>query len=228
MTMPRIIFLIDVDNTLLDNDWVKQELDAVLRSEIGEKLTTRFWDIYEQVRKEKGVVDIPLSLTRLREQTSLTEMDELTYRHIHSIFDNFPFQQALYPQVIETLGYLRTIGTPVIVSDGDLCFQAEKIFNSSIAEAVEGRVLLYIHKQEHLPEIMHLYPADHYVMIDDKPSILADVKQALGEKVTTVFVRQGKYAHGSLPEGFSSGISVAQVSDLQRYKQEDFFQYIRN
>ncbi len=226
--MPRIVFLIDVDNTLLDNDWVKQELDAVLRSEIGEKLATRFWDIYEQVRKEKGVVDIPLSLARLREQTSSAEMDELTYRHMHSIFDNFPFQQALYPQAIETLAYLRTIGTPVIVSDGDLCFQAEKIFNSSIAEAVEGRVLLYTHKQEHLPEMMRLYPADHYVMIDDKPSILADVKQALGEKVTTVFVRQGKYAHVKLPDGFSPDISVERISDLQRYKLEDFFQCIRN
>jgi FMN phosphatase YigB (HAD superfamily) len=221
--MPRIVFLIDVDNTLLDNDWVKQELDAVLRSEIGEELTTRFWDIYEQVRKEKGVVDIPLSLIRWREQTSLAEMDELMYRHIHSIFDNFPFQQALYPQAIETLEYLRTIGTPVIVSDGDLCFQAEKIFSSSIADAVEGKVLIYIHKQEHLPEIMRLYPADHYVMIDDKPSILADVRQALGEKVTTVFVKEGKYAHAGLPEGFFPDISVEQISDLQRYKQEDFF-----
>ena len=221
--MPRIVFLIDVDNTLLDNDRVKIELDAALQSEIGEELTTRFWKLYEQVRKEKGVVDIPLSLARLREQTSLAEMDELTYRHIHSIFDNFPFQQALYPQSIETLEYLRTIGTPVIVSDGDLYFQAEKIFNSSIADAVEGKVLLYIHKQEHLPEIMHLYPADHYVIIDDKPSILADVKQALGEKVTTIFVRQGKYAHTNLPEGFSPEISVEQISDLQRYKQEEVF-----
>jgi hypothetical protein len=174
------------------------------------------------VRKEKGIVDIPLSLARLREQASPAEMDELTYRHVHSVFDNFPFQQALYPRAIETLEYLRTIGTPVIVSDGDLDFQAEKIFNSSIADAVEGKVLLYVHKQEHLPEIMRLYPADHYVIIDDKPSILADVKQALGEKVTTVFVEQGKYAHTHLPEGFAPDISIEQVADLQRYGQENF------
>jgi FMN phosphatase YigB (HAD superfamily) len=220
--MPRIVFLIDVDNTLLDNDRAKKELDSALRAEIGEKLTTRFWKIYEQVRKEKGIVDIPLSLARLREQTSPTEMDELTYRHVHSVFDHFPFQQVLYPQAIETLEYLRTIGTPVIVSDGDRDFQAEKIFTSSLADAVEGKVLIYSHKQEHLPEIIRHYPADHYVIIDDKPSILADVKQALGEKVTTVFVKQGKYAHTQFPEGFSPDITIEQIADLQRYKQEDF------
>ncbi len=220
--MPRIVFLLDVDNTLLDNDRVKEELDSALRSEIGERLADRFWQIYEHVRKEKGLVDIPLSLARLREQVSPAEMDELTYRHVHSIFDNFPFLHVLYPQAVETLEYLCTIGTPVIVSDGDLHFQAEKIFSSSIADAVEGRVLLYTHKQEHLPEIMHLYPADHYVMVDDKPSILADVKQALGEKVTTVFIEQGKYAHADLPAAFSPDISIEQIADLQRYKQEDF------
>jgi FMN phosphatase YigB (HAD superfamily) len=220
--MPRIVFLIDVDNTLLNNDEAKKELDSALRAEIGEELANRFWQIYEQVRKEKGVVDIPLSLAHLREQTSPAYMDELTYRHVLSIFENFPFQRVLYPAAIETLEYLCTIGTVVIVSDGDLDFQAEKILNSSLADVVEGRVLLYIHKQEHLPEIMRLYPADHYVMIDDKPSILADIKRTLGEKVTTVFVKQGKYAHTDLPEGFSPDISVEQIADLQRYKLEDF------
>jgi FMN phosphatase YigB (HAD superfamily) len=220
--MPTIVFLIDVDNTLLDNDRAKKELDSALQAAIGEELTNRFWKIYEQVRQEKGVIDIPLSLALLREQTPLTEMDELTYRHVHSIFDHFPFQHVLYPHVIETLEYLRTIGTPVIVSDGDRDFQAEKIFTSSLADAVAGKVLIYTHKQEHLPEIMRLYPADRYVIIDDKPSILADVKQALGEKVTTVFVKQGKYAHAELPEGFAPDISVEQIADLQGYKQEDF------
>ena len=156
--MPKIVFLIDVDNTLLDNDEVKQELNSALLSEIGEKLTADFWKLYEQVRKEAGVIDIPLTLARLRNQTPLEEMDELTYQHVHSIFDHFPFQKVLYPRAIETLEHLRTIGTPVIVSDGDFNFQAEKILNSSIADAVEGKVLLYTHKQDHLPEILRLYP----------------------------------------------------------------------
>lgn len=219
--MAKIVFWIDVDNTLLDNDHVKKDLDTALQSELGVKLTTRFWDIYEQVRAEKDLVDIPLTITRLREQTSLTEMDTFTYQHVLSIFEHFPFPHVLYPQALETLRYLNTIGTPVIVSDGDLSFQAEKIFSSSIADAVEGRVLLYIHKQEHLQETMQRYPGDHYAMIDDKPSILVDTKQALGEKVTTVFVKQGKYAQ-ILPEHFSPDISVEHIADLQQYKETDF------
>ncbi|HEU5227908.1 MAG TPA: hypothetical protein VFU49_08870, partial [Ktedonobacteraceae bacterium] len=169
-----LVFWLDVDNTLLSNDDVKEDLDQHLQVELGPTLTRRFWEIYEQVRKEKDVVDIPLALARLREETPLSAMDEQTYRHVHSIFDNYPFYDRLYPHTLETLQHLRTLGLTVIVSDGDLCFQAEKIVNSSLAEAVEGRVLLFIHKQQHLDEIMQRYPADHYVMIDDKPDILQD------------------------------------------------------
>jgi FMN phosphatase YigB (HAD superfamily) len=214
--MPTLTFLIDVDNTLLNNDAVKQDLDKHLQVEVGPALTQRFWDTYEQVRHEKGVIDIPLTLVRWREQTSLTDMDEQTYQHVRSIFDHYPFFQALYPQALETLHYLGTLGTTVIVSDGDLTFQAEKIFSSNLADAVEGRVLLYVHKQEHVDEIMHHYPADHYVMIDDKPQILVDMQAILKEHVTTVFVQQGRYAAGPLPADFTPAITVAHIADLQR------------
>src|SRR5437764_2675351 len=206
--MSTLAFLIDVDNTLIDNDDVKRDFDMHIRVEMSTPLADRFWDIYEQVRKECGVVNIPLALQRLREQTSLEELDEQTYLHVHSIFDNYPFYQALYPHALETLAYLRSIGLPVIVSDGDMFFQAEKIFHSNLADAVEGRVLIYIHKQEHLDETMRLYPADHYAMIDDKPDILADSKALLGNKLTTVCVRQGKYAASKLPANFTPDISV--------------------
>ena len=132
--MPTLIFWIDVDNTLLDNDYAKDDLDQHIQVELGPKLAARFWDIYEQVRQERAVVDIPLALERLREQTSLTEMDEEAYRHVWSIFNNYPFFKALYPHVLETLSYLRTLGLTVIVSDGDMLFQAEKIINSNLAE----------------------------------------------------------------------------------------------
>src|SRR5438552_19097839 len=105
-TMQTLVFLIDVDNTLIDNDNVKQEFDTHLQVEMGEALTARFWDIYEQVREENEVVNIPLALKRLREQTSLKELDEQTYQHVHSIFDNYPFFKALYPNTLETLAYL--------------------------------------------------------------------------------------------------------------------------
>ena len=222
--MPTLIFWIDVDNTLLDNDYVKSDLDQHIQVELGPKLAARFWDLYEQARQERSVVDIPLALERLREQTSLTEMDEEVYRHVGSIFNNYPFFKTLYPHVLETLGYLRTLGLTVIVSDGDMFFQAEKIINSNLAEAVEGRVLLYTHKQEHLDETMKAYPGDHYVLIDDKPDILDDTKRLLGERITTVFVEQGKYAAGIKPDNFAPDLTVLHFGDLRDYTAEQFLQ----
>ncbi|GCE13051.1 HAD family hydrolase [Tengunoibacter tsumagoiensis] len=219
--MPTLVFWIDVDNTLLANDEVKKVLQHHLQVEMGEQLNTRFWKIYEEVREETGLVDIPLSLKRLRAEIPEDQLDERTYLHVHSIFDNFPFIKALYPQAIETLHHLNTIGQTVIVSDGDLDFQAEKIVNSTLAETVEGRVLLYIHKQEHIPDIQRTYPADHYVMIDDKPQILIDMKEALGPKITTVFVRQGKYAKEH-PKNFAPDISVDKIGDLRTFTAEQF------
>lgn len=220
--MPTLVFLIDVDNTLLANDEVKKDFDAHLQVELGPTLSTRFWNIYEQVREQTGVVDIPQSLEKLREQTPESEMDHLTFDHVKSIFNNYPFFQNLYPNVLETLAYLRTLGLTVIVSDGDMIFQAEKIFNSSLASAVEGRVLLYIHKQQHLDEVVKTYPADHYAMIDDKPQILADSKQLLGDRLTTVFVQQGKYADGQKPANFVPDISVLHIADLREYSADTF------
>jgi FMN phosphatase YigB (HAD superfamily) len=218
--MQTLVFLIDVDNTLLDNDAIKADWDKQLQVELGPKLTRRFWEIYEQVRKEREIVDIPLALSRLREQTPSTELDEQTYQHVHSLFDNYPFHKRLYPYAIETLEHLRTMGLTVIVSDGDPVFQAEKIIRSHLAEAVEGRVLLFTHKQEHLDEIMRAYPADHYVMIDDHPQVLHDSKQIMRDRLTTVFVMQGHYATSQLPEGFVPDLTVPHIGDLRNYRKE--------
>src|SRR5438128_6021334 len=121
--MPTLVFLIDVDNTLIANDEVKKDLDAHLQVELGPGLTERFWELYEQVRMEESVVDIPLALKRLRKQTPLSELDEQTYLHVESIFENYPFFKALYPHTLETLQHLSTLGLTVIVSDGDMSFQ---------------------------------------------------------------------------------------------------------
>lgn len=220
--MPRLVFLLDVDNTLLDFDSVKKDLDAHLQPELGPTLTERFWDLYERIRQEEEVVNIPRALRELRQQTSPAELDEQTFAHVQSLFDNYPFFQALYPQVLETLAYLRTLGLTVIVSDGDPIYQAEKIFHSNLADAVEGRVLLYIHKQEHLDEITARYPADHYIMIDDKPDILYDSRKILGDHLTTVFVLQGKYAAGEKPSNFVPDITVQHIADLQHFTAEQF------
>jgi FMN phosphatase YigB (HAD superfamily) len=220
--MTQLVFLLDVDNTLLANDEVKEELDRQLQQAIGHELTRRFWEIYEQVRHEQGVVNIPLALKRLREETPVEQLSEGTYQHVHALFDTFPFFQYLYPHVIETLHHLRTLGLTVIVSDGDQYFQEEKIVNSHLAAAVEGRVLIYTHKQQHLKEILQRYPGDQYVMVDDKAEILADSKARLGEQLTTAFVRQGKYAREPLPANFSPDISVEHIGDLRNFAAQDF------
>lgn len=220
--MVQLAFLLDVDNTLLANDEVKENLDQQLRAVLGEQLTARFWEIYEQVRHERGVVDIPETLVRLRAEESEAQLDEQTYQRVHAVFDTFPFFQYLYPHVIETLHHLRTLGLTVIVSDGDQYFQAEKIVHSHLAAAVEGRVLIYTHKQQHLEEILQLYPAEHYVMVDDKAQILADSQARLGSKLTTVFVKQGKYALSPLPANFTPGINTDHIEDLRHFSAEDF------
>jgi FMN phosphatase YigB (HAD superfamily) len=219
----RLAFLLDVDNTLLANDEVKKNLDQRLHAALGDKLSGRFWEIYEQVRQEKSVVDIPLSLQRLRAEVPVAEMDDATYQHAHAIFDTYPFFEYLYPHVIETLHHLRTLGLTIIVSDGDQYFQEEKIVNSHLAAAVEGRVLIYIHKQKHLKEILQRYPSDQYVMVDDKAGILADSKALLGNQLTTVFVRQGKYAQDPLPTNFNPDISVDHIGDLRHSTAQDFW-----
>ena len=220
--MPTLVFLLDVDNTLIDNDAVKDDINEHIKVQMGEQLTARYWELYEQARHESDVVNIPLALQRLRAETPLSVLDEETYRHVHSIFDNYPFYDKLYPYALETLRHLRTLGLTVIVSDGDMFFQAEKIFRSDVAETVEGRVLIYIHKQEHLDEITQRYPADRYVMIDDKPQILADSSEKMGDVLTTVFVEQGKYAVNQHPDGFTPDITVLHIGDLRSYTAEQF------
>jgi len=220
--LPTLVFLLDVDNTLIANDDIKDDIDEHLKVQMGEQLTARYWELYEQAREESEVVNIPLALQRLRAETPLNVLDEETYRHVHSIFDNYPFYDKLYPNARETLRHLGTLGLTVIVSDGDMFYQAEKIYRSDLAETVEGRVLIYKHKQQHLDEIKQLYPADQYVMIDDKPQILADSRLIMGDVLTTVFVKQGKYAVNQHPEGFTPDISVLHIGDLRSYSAAQF------
>ena len=222
--METLTFLIDVDNTLLANDEIKEQWNRHLEADLGPQLTARFWDLYEKARAQQEVVDIPLALKWLRETTPLSELDEQMYQHVVSIFEDYPFQQALYPGTLETLRYLSTLGTTVIVSDGDQFFQAQKIVQSGLADAVNGRVLIYTHKQQELDEVLKLYPADHYAMIDDKPQILADSKEIMDGRLTTVFVEQGKYAQTEKPANFHPDITVEHIADLMHYTREQFLQ----
>jgi FMN phosphatase YigB (HAD superfamily) len=216
----NVVFLLDVDNTLLDNDSVAADLRRHLTDTFGEERQERYWAFFEELRAELGYADYLGALQRFR----------LAYPHETGLIQastwliDYPFAERLYPGALDVIAHLRELGQPVILTDGDVVFQPRKIARSGIHAAVEGQVLLYIHKEEELDEVERRYPADHYVLVDDKLRILAAVKQAWGDRVTTVFPRQGHYALD--PEVLASyppaDISVDRIGDLQRSSLKDF------
>ena len=187
----RLAFMLDVDNTLINNDQVKIDVTSQMETLLGHEQAERFWAIYEQVRKETDVVDIPLSLKRI--EPEMTNKD--LYRKLYRLWNDFPYRNYIYPGVFEALAYLNTIGRPIILSDGDPSFQLKKIVTSGLARAVNGDVLIYVHKQEHLEDIENALPAYHYVMVEDKPTLLTHMKDYFEDRITTVLVKQGKYAN---------------------------------
>lgn len=215
----KLVFLFDVDNTLLDNDRVKEDLAEQIEALVGPDGAARFWDLYEEVRHERDVVDLPLTLERF----SVDFLNAPGYPHLSALILAYPFQRVLFPGAIDTLRHLGTLGTPAILSDGDPVYQPAKIARSGLADAVGNRVLIYPHKEQVLDDVLARVPGDHYVLVDDKPRILATAKAALGDRVTTVLVCQGKYAHeGGTPESPPPDLVVDHVGDLQKFKAADF------
>ena len=188
--MPKIVFLFDVDNTLLDNDRVTADLKRHLEQQVGPERQQRYWDIFEQLRTELGYADYLGALQRYRIEYP-HDPSLLTVSHF---FINYPFATRLYPDSLDAVEFVKQWGTAVVLSDGDVVFQPLKVEHSGIYEAVNGKVLIYIHKEKELEDVERRCPADHYVLIDDKIRILSDVKKIWGAKVTTVFPRQGHYA----------------------------------
>jgi FMN phosphatase YigB (HAD superfamily) len=188
---PSLVFLLDVDNTLLDNDAIAADLRAHLDREFGTKRQERYWEIFEQLREELGYADYLGALQRYR----VEYLDDPRLLLMSSFLVDYPFAARLYPDVMETLRHLERFGPTVILSDGDVVFQPRKIQRSGLWDAVGGRVLIYIHKETMLTEMASRYPARHYVMIDDKLRILKAMKTVMGDTLTTVFPRQGHYAH---------------------------------
>ena len=189
--MPEnIVFLLDCDNTLLDNDRVLEDLGIHLACEFGAESRDRYWNILETLRSELGYVDYLGALQRYRLQ-SLNDMRLLL---MSSFLIDYPFASRLYPGALDVVRYLRTKGLTVILSDGDVVFQPRKIERSGLWAAVDGRVLIYIHKEDMLDAVAERYPARHYVMIDDKLRLLTAAKKTWGDRLTTIFPRQGHYA----------------------------------
>lgn len=185
-----LVFLVDVDNTLIDNDAVKADLAARVEGALGPGDAARFWSAYEEVRRERDVVDFPRMLERL----APTIADARAFARVAALILGYPYEQSLYPGAREALRHLRALGTVAIVSDGDAVFQPDKIARAGLAEAVD-RLFITTHKERELPRVMEALPAAGYVMIDDKPRILAALKSSFGDGVFTLHVCQGRYAH---------------------------------
>ena len=187
----EIVFLFDVDDTLLDNDAVKADLGRQVLDNFGEAASKRFWAIYEEQRVKHSYADFLGTLERFR----LEHMGELRALELSNWMMAYPFSERLYPQALEAVRHVAKWGLPVILTDGDGVFQPYKLERAGLWKAFDGRVLDFVHKQQELDAVARAYPARHYVVIDDKPSILSAIKKAWGKCVTTVFVRQGHYAN---------------------------------
>ena len=212
---PRVVFLFDVDNTLVDNDRVQAHLKEHLAQTYGDATRDRYWAILEELREELGYVDYLGALERYRVE-ALHRPEVL---RMSSWLVDYPFADRLYPGALDAVKHVQQWGTHVILSDGDAVFQPRKVERSGLWRAFDGRVLIYIHKEEELDDVARLYPADHYVMIDDKLRILSAVKKIWGERVTTVFPKQGHYALDLeiLAECPPADVELAKIGDLVSY-----------
>jgi FMN phosphatase YigB (HAD superfamily) len=210
-----VVFLFDVDNTLLDNDRVQDDLRNHLESEFGAESRDRYWAIFEELRAELGYADYLGALQRYR----LEDLCDPRLLMMSSFLVDYPFANRLYPGSLDALEHVRVWGPTVIMSDGDVVFQPRKVQRSGLWEAVDGRVLIYIHKEQMLNDVERLYPARHYVMVDDKLRILTAMEKIWGSRLTTVFPRQGHYALD--PQNIATyppaDITVERIGDLVNY-----------
>lgn len=185
-----VVILLDIDNTLVNNDGVVADLMKHIERDIGSEQQKRYWEYFEQLRGELGYADYLGALQRYR----------VHYPRDFKILDasmylvDYPFANRLFPDSLDVIEHAQKMGKAVILSDGDVVFQPHKIYRSGIYDAIDGEVLIYIHKEKELEDVEQRYPADHYVLVDDKVRILAEVKEQWGKRVTTVFPRQGHYA----------------------------------
>ncbi len=223
-TASDVVFLLDVDNTLLNNDRIVAELRLHLEHEFGLASANRYWAIFEDLRRELGYADYLGALQRYRFDAEHHGRDDSRLLQMSSFLVDYPFADRLYPRSLEVISHLNSLGCTVILSDGDVVFQPRKIQRSGLWSAVDGRVLLFIHKEQMLGAVQRHFPARHYVMVDDKLRILAAMKEILRERLTTVFPRQGHYAfdQANIAAYPPADISIDHIGELTNFNPASF------
>ena len=215
MPAHKIIFLFDVDNTLLENDRVTADLKRHLEQAVGSERARHYWAIFEQLRTELGYADYLGALQRYR----IEHPRDPRLLMVSNFLVNYPFANRLYPNSLDAIEHVKQWGPAVILSDGDVVFQPRKVERSGLFEAVDGNVLIYVHKEHELDDVMQRFPAEHYVMMDDKLRILTAMKKIWGDRLTTVFPRQGHYALD--PKVIAAyppaDITIERIGDLVKY-----------
>jgi FMN phosphatase YigB (HAD superfamily) len=213
---PDLVFLLDVDNTLLDNDRIIADLRLHLEREFGGASSDRYWAIFDALRDELGYADYLGALQRYRVEVERSDSAAHRLLSLSSFLIDYPFADRLYPRALELVARLGRLGTTVILSDGDVVFQPRKVQRSGLWDAVESRVLIYVHKEKMLDTVERRHPARRYVMVDDKLRVLNAMKRILRERLVTVFPRQGHYAHdpGNLARYPAADVSVERIGDL--------------
>jgi FMN phosphatase YigB (HAD superfamily) len=206
------VFLFDVDNTLFNNDALSADLSEHLESEFGPTSRERYWKIFETLRSELGYADYLGALQRYR----MEDPDDPQLLRMSAFLIDYPFESRLFPGALKAISHCRKVGTTAILSDGDVVFQPRKVMRSGLWEAFEGRVMIYLHKEQMLDAVERHYPAKHYVMVDDKLRLLDAMKKIWGSKLTTIFVRQGHYAldMANISAYPAADITLEKIGDL--------------
>ncbi len=212
--MAKTVFLFDVDNTLIDNDRVTADLRRYLMREVGAGRADQYFEIFERLRAELGYSDYLGALQQYR----LVHPRDPHLLALSSFLINYPFANRLFPESLDALDHAAAMGQTVILSDGDVVFQPRKIERAGLFDAVEKRVLIYVHKEHELDDVERRFPADHYVLIDDKIRILTSVKEIWGKRLTTVFPKQGHYAHAADVASYPQpDITLGRIGELRDY-----------
>jgi FMN phosphatase YigB (HAD superfamily) len=215
-----VVVLFDVDNTLLDNDAVQEDLTQFLQRQLGAAMRERYWAIFEALRDELGYADYLGALQRLRREAA----DDPRLPLVSGFLLDYPFASRVYPGALAAIGHMARLGTTVILSDGDMVMQPHKIRRAGLWDAVAGRVLIYIHKEQMLASVEQRYPARRYVMVDDKLRILTAIKHYWGDRVTTVFPRQGHFALDAAVVAANppADLSIGGIGELAGYDSATF------